>query len=159
MARHTRPVRSQFEICTQDCGARCCRYLTVEVPAPRAKADWDEMRWWLAHEGVMVSKDEDGWLLHVQTRCTNLRTDNACGVYPHHMNTCKSYDAETCEFTGPLDYHVLLQSELDLARHIEKRKLKRAAPIARDIRMAHKRKAAMPKTALVRLQGLPSSTS
>ena len=58
MARQ-KPVKSQFEICTQDCGGRCCRYITVEVPPPRARRDWDEMRWWLAHEGVMVSKDED----------------------------------------------------------------------------------------------------
>ncbi len=78
MARR-KPAKSQFETCTQDCGGRCCRYLTVEVSQPRSRADWDEMRWWLAHEGVMVSKDDEGWLLHIQTPCTNLRADNACG--------------------------------------------------------------------------------
>lgn len=157
------PAKSQLEICTQDCGATCCRYITVGLPAPRARADWDEMRWWLAHEGVMLSKDEEGWLLHVQTRCKNLRANNRCGVYPHHMETCKTYDAAECEFTGPLDYDLVLRNELDLAGHIEARKLKRAAPIAHDIRMAHKqaKRTADPQTgsALVELQGLPSTRS
>ena len=147
-------TRDQFEICTQDCRGRCCRYITVEVAAPRARADWDQVRWWLAHEGVTVSKDEDGWLVHVPTRCTNLRADSACGIYPHHMGTCKEHDAQSCEFTGPLDYDVELESELDLARYLERRKLKRAAPVAREIRAAERRRAAGMAAGLVQLQGL-----
>lgn len=153
MVRRKR-AKSQFEICTRDCQARCCRYLTVEVPAPRGRADWDEMRWWLAHEGVMVSRDDEGWLLHVQTPCTNLRADNACGVYPYHMGTCKEYDARNCEFTGPLEYDVLFREELDLARYLEKRKLKRGAAVARDIRMARRQATRNGGAGLVQLQRL-----
>ncbi len=150
-----RGTKDQFTICTEDCRGACCRYITVEVPAPRARADWDEMRWWLAHEGVQVTHDEDGWLLHVPTRCTNLRADNACGIYPHHMGTCKEYDAATCEFTGPVEYDVNLRSELDLARYLEKRKLARARPVVRDIRAAERQRAAGMAASLVTLQGLP----
>jgi len=147
-------ARDQLTICTQDCGARCCRYLTVAVATPRAQDDWDEMRWWLAHEGVLVTKDEDGWLLHVDTRCKNLASDNACRVHPHHMQTCKDYDATNCEFTGPLEYDLQLSSELDLARYLERRRLKRGAPIARAIRRAaRQRKQAKPRD-LVPLAGL-----
>jgi hypothetical protein len=158
MARRAKPL-SQFQICTQECGARCCRYLTVEVAHPRRRIDWDEFRWWLAHEGVMISRDEEGWLLHVQTPCKNLGADNACAVYPHHMQTCKDYDASSCEYTAPLDYDELFREELDLAHYIERRKLKRAAPVAHDIRVASKLAAAGPRPQRVQLQGLPTSES
>jgi Fe-S-cluster containining protein len=148
------PAKDQLTICTQDCGARCCRYITVEVPAPLARADWDEMRWWLAHEGTFVSKDDQGWLLHMATRCKNLRADNACGIYPHHMGTCKEYDAAECEFTGELDHEFELHSELDLARYLERRKLKRAAPVAKDIRQAETLREAGGVTGLTQLDGL-----
>ncbi|MDF1701048.1 MAG: hypothetical protein P1V36_07810 [Planctomycetota bacterium] len=148
------PKKDQFSICTQDCGARCCRYITVEIPGPRSRDDWDEMRWWLAHEGSMVSKDEDGWCLHVQTPCSHLRPDNACAIYPHHMRTCNDYDASNCEFTGPLDHEFELRSELDLAGYIERRGLKRAAPIAQAIRRAARRKPQGQTAGLVALRGL-----
>jgi len=147
-------AKDQFAICTQDCGGRCCRYITVSFSTPRAQMDWDEMRWWLAHEGVMLSKDEDGWLLHIQTPCGNLRADSACGVYPHHMGTCKDYDGAECEFTGPLDYDLVFKSEMDLAHYIERRKLKRAAPIAKDIRAARRAGARNAAKGLVQLEGL-----
>ena len=148
------PSKDQLTVCTVDCQARCCRYITVGVDAPLSRADWDEMRWWLAHEGTFVSKDEDGWLLHLSTRCQNLRADNACGIYPHHMGTCKEYDAEECEFTGELDHEFELRSEMDLARYIERRKLKRAAEVAKDIRKAEKQRALNRDAGLTKLAGL-----
>ena len=127
-------IDRQLKICTLDCGGRCCRYVTTTIQAPRATVDWDEIRWWLAHEGTMVTQDEDGWMLHVQTRCRHLLPDNRCGIYDTRMMACEDYDAKACEFTGDVDYAVLLRSETDLADHLERRKLKRGAEIARQIR-------------------------
>jgi hypothetical protein len=144
--------RTQLITCTRHCGARCCRYITVTVPAPRSAADWDEVRWWLAHEGTLVTRDDEGWMLHVMTRCRNLENDNSCGVYPDHMATCKEYDPKDCEFTGDVPFDVELRSEQDLAAYLEKRGLKRAAGVARDIRRAAARRGKAP--GLVQLQGL-----
>ena len=130
-------LKDQLTICTKDCGARCCRYLTVAVPAPRTRNDWDELRWWLAHAGTMVTRDEDGWMLHVETRCGHLADDNTCRVYDHRMIACEEYDAASCEFTDDVAYDVCLKTELDLADHLEARGLKRAAPVAAGIRAAH----------------------
>ena len=133
------PERDQFTICTKDCRGRCCRYITIPVDTPTCHDDWDEIRWWLGHEGVTISRDEDGGMLQVETRCKNLRGDNACAIYPHHMETCKEYDAAACEFTGPIDQDFELKSELDLAKYLEGRKLKRGAKVARAIRAAERR--------------------
>jgi hypothetical protein len=110
------------------------------------------MRWWLAHEGVVVSHTPEGWLLLVETRCGNLRPDNACAVYPHHMRTCKDHDPQACEFTGPLDQDVELRNEGDLARYLERRGLKRGAPVAQAIRRAERQRRANAGAGLVRLR-------
>ena len=67
------------------------------------------------------------------------------------MDTCQDYDAESCEFTGPLDEDVQLRSELDLARYLERRKLKRGAAVARAIRRGER---ARKRGRLVSLKGL-----
>lgn len=151
----------QLTICTRLCQARCCRYITVTVPAPRSEDDWDEVRWWLAHEGTMVTQDDEGWMLHVRTPCTNLKADNSCAVYPHHMLACKEYDPSDCEFTGEVPFDVLLEGELDLARHLERRGLQRGRGVARAIRRAAKARVVaqrVPSAGLVMLGGLPPLT-
>jgi Fe-S-cluster containining protein len=145
----------QLTICTKHCGARCCRYITVTVAAPKSEPDWDEVRWWLAHEGVMVTHDHEGWMLHLQTRCKNLRADNACGVYPDHMLACKEYDPSDCEYTGEVPFDVKLESEEDLAAYLERRRLKRGKAVAVSIRKAsQRRKAALRSGGLVTLAPL-----
>lgn len=157
------PPLDQKTICTQHCGARCCRYISVPVATPRARADWDRLRWWLAHEGTVVTRDTEGWMLFVATRCGHLGSDNLCTAYPHHMDTCKEYDAATCEYTGPLDYDLELESPADLADYLEQRGLVRGRPIAQAIRRAARgRSGAQPAasqpvpTVLVPLHGLAS---
>lgn len=153
----------QFTVCTRLCGGACCRYVTVAIPPPRSVADWDEVRWWLAHQGTMVTHDHDGWMLHVETRCGHLRPDNACRVYPDRMLACEDHDPTDCEYTGDVPFDVLLRSEIDLARHLERRRLRRGREVARAIRRAATAlaeaaalPAATPLAALVPLQGLPS---
>jgi hypothetical protein len=141
----------QLEICTRHCGARCCRYITVDFATPVGERDWDQVRWWLAHEGTEVTKDEDGWTLHVLLRCRHLAADNTCAAYEDRMQVCEEYDAVDCEFTADYDYEVRLTSESDLADYLERRKLKRGRRVASAIR-AQARRAAGGK--LVQLEGL-----
>ncbi len=148
------PEKDQFTICIEDCRGRCCRYITVPVATPTCHDDWDEIRWWLAHEGVSVSKDEDGWSLQVEARCSNLRADNACAIYPHHMETCKEYEAETCEYTGPIDEEFHLRTESDLADYLERRKLKRGRQVMKAIRKAERQRQRNQRKALVQLKPL-----
>jgi len=147
----------QLTVCTVHCGARCCKYITVTIPAPKSVDDWDEVRWWLAHQEVMVTHDDDGWLLHVQTRCQNLKADNACAVYPDHMLCCQAYDPNDCEYTGEVPFDVKLLTQEDLADYLERRRLKRGRVVAQAIRRAARRlaaTAAAPPPRLVPLVGL-----
>lgn len=135
----------QVDICTRQCGARCCRYITVSVPTPRSHADWDEFRWWLGHEGSMLTFGDDGWMLHVQTPCRHLGPGNLCRIYHHRMSACAEYDAASCEFQNPIPFDVELRSESDLADYLQRRRLRRGTDVLRAIRASQR--------------GLPPSTT
>jgi hypothetical protein len=140
------------------CGARCCRYLTVAIPTPTAESDWDEIRWWLAHGGVTVSKDDDGWLLTVETSCRHLEPNGACGIYPARMTLCADHDVVDCEFAVRLANEVELRSEVELADHLERRRLKRGRRVAESIRRAEALRRSGGRDAaprLVQVQPLP----
>ena len=66
------------------CNAECCRYITVDLATPKDEEDWDEIKWMLLHEGVIIYVDEDGdWNVEVKTKCKFL--DDA-------TKKCKAYD-------------------------------------------------------------------
>jgi Fe-S-cluster containining protein len=145
----------QFAICTQHCGAKCCRYVTVAISTPLSEDDWDEMRWWLSHEGVRVTKDDEGWMVEFETRCRHLGPSNACGIYENRMSLCERHDATDCEFALELKLDVLLESEADLADYLERRRLKRGKKIAKAIRAAERARPAPAANGLVQVQPLP----
>jgi hypothetical protein len=145
----------QFAICTKHCGARCCRYVTVAIATPLSEADWDEMRWWLAHQGVRVTKDDEGWMVEFETRCRHLRPDASCGAYENRMQLCEQHDATDCEFAEALDLEVLLESEEDLATYLERRRLKRGRAVARAIRREAAQRRREPPSGLVQIAPLP----
>ncbi len=128
----------QSRICSRLCVARCCRYVTVAIDPPRSEADWDEIRWWLLHPGIMVFKDADDgeWAVCFETRCSNLTSDNLCRAWPNHPDLCREHDATTCEFREAMKYEVFLASEEDLARHLERTGLKRGRRVLASIRRA-----------------------
>lgn len=92
------PVKTQRGICQYECQARCCRYITIQVDAPRLKADFDEIVWWLAHEDVSVYFFGRRWHVEIQTRCKHLTKDNLCDAYEDRPSVCRDYNADECEY-------------------------------------------------------------
>ena len=41
----------------EKCNAECCRYVSVTLANPKGPEDWDEMKWILLHNNVMIYKD------------------------------------------------------------------------------------------------------
>lgn len=90
--------KDQLRKCQEECQARCCRYITVYLEAPRTKSDFDELSWFLAHENICVYVEDRRWHLEVQNRCKHLRRDNLCRVYENRPAVCRDYDMAACEF-------------------------------------------------------------
>ncbi len=82
-------------------GSNCCTYLTQQIDAPRSMADFDTLLWQVSHLNTQVYKDEDGWFLLVNNRCTHLLPDNRCAVYHDRPQICREHSTADCEFEGP----------------------------------------------------------
>ena len=111
------------------CTASCCRYFALEIEKPTSKTDYDHIRWYLMHEGVVVWVQDDDWYLEVRTTCRHLRPDNTCGIYETRPEICREYGLpgdDPCEyFTQDLEYDLFFANDEDFVAWFEKKKRKR----------------------------------
>ena len=102
------PIRLEGEVkltpenkCSFCKGSTCCTYLTQSIDTPRSMADFDLLLWQISHFNTQVYKDEDGWFLLVNNRCTHLQPDGRCGIYATRPRICREHSNDGCEFEGP----------------------------------------------------------
>ncbi len=83
-----------------ECGAKCCRYFSFEIDEPDDYDEFEDIRWFLMHEGVSVHIDEGDWFISIDNRCKMLGDDNRCQAYEIRPSICRKYDAAECDHTG-----------------------------------------------------------
>jgi Fe-S-cluster containining protein len=120
-------LSNQAAICSQQCQARCCQYIIVKIPAPRTKADHEEIRWWVAHQGISVHVAQRKWYLQVLTPCSYLMPDHLCGAYEKRPEVCRDYDPTNCEFTAEPDIEWEFTSMEAYDRYLEEKRQQRRA--------------------------------
>jgi len=100
------------------CGAKCCRYVVVELDKPTDRIDREEIRWLLAHEDVTVFIDgDDGtWNVQFKTPCRHLDAENRCTIYRRRYDICRDHEPETCEESGCEETDVLFRTTEDFDR-------------------------------------------
>ena len=64
----------------EHCTALCCRYIALPIDTPETRGDFDDIRWYLCHENVVVFIEEKQWYLGIMSRCKHLPPDNRCGI-------------------------------------------------------------------------------
>ena len=79
------------------CVSKCCRYLALEVDAPKSKSDFDNIRWFLAHRGISVFVDKKKWYMEVKNKCKYLAKNNMCNIYDKRPDICKKHSNHECE--------------------------------------------------------------
>ena len=100
------------------CGGRCCKYYTVLIDEPEDADDYDELRWFLAHEHCYIYVDEEQWHINVESRCRFLGDDGRCGIYEHRPDVCRDFGHdEECEFTGEYDFEHTFRTLRDLEEY------------------------------------------
>jgi hypothetical protein len=121
------PTDADARKCQRECGARCCRYITVILPAPRSKWDLDEWGWFLAHESISIYFAGRRWRMEMRLRCRYLNHRNACTIYQQRPEVCRFYSQEFCEFSRRSQhlYHFDCKEEFDRWRENRRRKQKR----------------------------------
>ncbi|WP_257284364.1 YkgJ family cysteine cluster protein [Endozoicomonas sp. SESOKO1] len=97
----TRDITSSNK-CDQ-CNALCCSYITQELDTPRSMQAFDVLLWQVAHKGVHIFKDGNGWYLLCQTCCEFLLPDYRCGIYERRPIICREHSNDACEFDAPIN--------------------------------------------------------
>ena len=97
------------------CAALCCRYFALPIDNPDCRKDYDNIRWYLIHQNVVVFIEKKQWYVGVLNRCKHLRDDNLCGIYDTRPAICRSYSTDNCDYHGgEYDYEKLFTSAEDL---------------------------------------------
>ncbi|MFW6163674.1 MAG: YkgJ family cysteine cluster protein [Planctomycetota bacterium] len=79
------------------CGGQCCRYFALQIDEPTTERDFDDLRWYLCHEGVVVFVEDGDWYLEVQNRCRHLDARNRCRLYRNRPAICREHSTKDCE--------------------------------------------------------------
>jgi len=125
-------------LCEQ-CAALCCRYFALPIDNPTEANDYDNIRWYLMHESVVVFVEKKQWYIGIMTRCKNLQPDNRCGIYLERPRICRKYTTDNCDYHGAqYDYEHLFTSSEQLRAYAEE-KLGRSL-IARPPRKSSRKK-------------------
>jgi Fe-S-cluster containining protein len=104
------------------CAALCCRYVALPIDNPTDVRDYDNIRWYLLHENIVVFVESRQWYVSFLTRCKQLRPDNRCGIYLTRPRICRGYDTDNCDYHGgEYGYELLFTSADQLLTWYEKK--------------------------------------
>jgi Fe-S-cluster containining protein len=79
--------------------------LALPLETPETARDFDDIRWYLMHEGVTVFVEDGEWYIQYATRCRNLLPNNLCGIYDTRPQICRQYKAGDCDYIdGDYEY-------------------------------------------------------
>jgi len=92
-----RRAESVEDLCAR-CDGKCCRYFALPISEPDSWEEFDDIRWYLAHQKTAVFVDEGTWYLLVENRCQYLNRQNRCDIYPDRPAICRRYGRGDCEF-------------------------------------------------------------
>ena len=113
--------------CSVLCNSKCCRYICLEIDAPRTSEDFEEIKWFLCHEGVSVFKSDGDWHLQVEVPCKHLNEDNLCDDYGNRPGVCREYEDNECEYGG-MEYELYFDNRWDFERYLKKRLSRKRPP-------------------------------
>ena len=92
----------------------CCRHMSMQIDTPETEKEFDNIRWYLLHENVVVWICEEGdWYVEFKTPCTALTEEGLCSIYEDRPQIRRSYESEGCEKHGEYWEH-FLQTPKDL---------------------------------------------
>lgn len=82
------------------CDGLCCRYVALPIDDPETAGDFDDIRWYIAHDRVSVFVDEGDWYVNFKSKCRHLSKDRRCDMYAKRPRICRNHKSDNCEFNG-----------------------------------------------------------
>lgn len=105
-----------------NCAGLCCRYVALPIDKPTSRSDYDDIRWYLAHEGFSIFVEDDEWYVNIASRCKYLSDDNLCAIYLKRPKICRQYKDNNCDYHGgDYGYDLYFSSTEEIDEYIEKK--------------------------------------
>jgi Fe-S-cluster containining protein len=77
--------------------------VAIEIDRPTTKREYENVIWYLLHEGVSVFVEDDRrWFVEFSTPCTALNPQGLCTRYGERPQICRDYAVEDCVRHAPL---------------------------------------------------------
>lgn len=111
------------------CKGDCCKYVAMELDCPEDIEDFQNIRWYLAHENISVYVEEDGvWNIEFMTPCKYLEKNNKCCIHEDFVKNpevrrpqiCKEFTVEQCPHHNDYEELYRFNSVEDVDKYIEK---------------------------------------
>jgi len=116
-----REARTELNDQCLRCGAKCCQYFALPIDDPADRKDFDDIRWYLLHEGVSIFVEDGDWYIQIDNRCKALTAEGLCSVYENRPRICRKYKDGECEFAVPDGEHeVLLRTPEECTAYADK---------------------------------------
>jgi len=102
------------------CTGLCCRYFALPIEIPETREDYDDIRWYLCHEGVSVFVEDGDWYINIENKCRKLDRENRCAVYTQRPRLCRDYSEDACDFVeGQYEYELHFTDDQQMAEYIK----------------------------------------
>jgi Fe-S-cluster containining protein len=92
-------LQNTSSLCDQ-CVALCCRYVAFAIDTPKTHREFEDLRWYLLHEDIIIFVEEGEWYVQINRKCKELLPDNRCGIYHNRPSICREYTTEGCDWHG-----------------------------------------------------------
>jgi len=100
------------------CGAKCCTYFCFQIDKPEDVDEFEDIRWYLCHNGVSVHIDEGEWFISIMNRCNMLEENGQCRDYANRPLICRKYDLQNCDHSpGGYGYEEEFKSPEELEEY------------------------------------------
>jgi len=86
-------------ITCDSCKGDCCTGIALEIPTPRTKEDYEDIRWYLYHERTHVYIDHEGdWIAEMDLACGQRDpATGRCKIYRKRPPACRDAKLSECE--------------------------------------------------------------
>ena len=86
------------DVLCEQCTAACCRYVALPIEDPETRRDFDDMRWYVLHQGVSVFVEDGEWYIQIQRDCRHILPDGRCDIYETRPQICREYTTRECDY-------------------------------------------------------------
>ena len=107
----------------EHCTGHCCNYLALPLDEPTTMRDFDDLRWYVMHQGVTIFVEDGDWYIQFATTCNNLGLDKRCTIYETRPKICREYQAGECDYAGGDYGYDQLFTHVDQIERFAKKKL------------------------------------